>query len=338
MVNESDDVSFRRVVNVPPRKIGPKALEVLEAQARIRNESLMKTLGTMIAAKEAGVGPSLAAFHALMLDLRQRLESMPLSKMVETLVHTLKYLDHLQKKFPDQALDKTENVWEIAVAMDDFERREGEQTSLRSWLQSVTLNTGDEVTTGGVSMMTLHMAKGLEFKRVYLVGLEEGLLPHRSSLESRDQIEEERRLLYVGMTRARERLTLSTAYRRRTYTEWLTNAPSRFLKEIPQKHMATDGLHAMSWGQDSSRGSRPQAETGDSWVRYDYSDPEAAPSKPAAKVLHLRIGLSVLHPSYGRGVIESLDLEHGQMIAIVSFEDFGRRRVMGRGLTPSVVG
>lgn len=328
LVNESDDVSFRRVVNVPPRKIGPKALEAVEARARVRGESLMKTLGSMIAANDVMVAASLKGFYALVADLRARVARQPLAKAIESIVGVTDYVAYLHKKFPEQAVDKVENVWELGAAMADFARRAGDDSTLKDWLQSVTLNTGAEESSGGVSMMTLHMAKGLEFKRVYIVGIEEGLLPHKSSQDSRDLLEEERRLFYVGMTRARERLALSCAYRRRTFESWVTNNPSRFLREIPPRHIATDGAH--SYGAPvTTQTTMPD----DGRTRYDYSDADPEVAKRSGPVTSIRIGRSVTHPTYGRGVVESIDLEYGQIMAIVVFEEHGRRRVMGRGLT-----
>ncbi|TWW09129.1 hypothetical protein E3A20_17400, partial [Planctomyces bekefii] len=186
------------------------------------------------------------------------------------------------------------------------------------WLQSVTLASGEGETKGGVSLMTLHMSKGLEFPRVFIVGVEEGLLPHRSSMEADDSIEEERRLFYVGMTRAKERLSLLSAYRRRTYNNWAANRPSRFLSEIPKEYLA------MTSEVESSvlRGGSGER---DGSVHYSYEADDGGDDDD--ELQGLEIGSKVRHPTYGVGLVEQVVDEFSVIKAVVRFHEFGLRKV-----------
>jgi len=181
--------------------------------------------------------------------------------------------------------------------------------TISSWIQSISLASEQNGKEGGVTLMTLHMAKGLEYDRVYIVGMEDGILPHHNSLEDNDLIEEERRLFYVGMTRARKKLSLYGAMRRRTYDQINAHDPSRFLRELPKSSLriGTDAAFAVN-REENQRIER------DGFI-YDYSD--------AA----IEIGAVVSHPTYGKGVVENIEDNFGQVKAIVNFRDFGRRKV-----------
>jgi DNA helicase-2/ATP-dependent DNA helicase PcrA len=171
------------------------------------------------------------------------------------------------------------------------------------------LSSSEEESDRGVTLMTLHMAKGLEYERVYIVGLEDGLLPHRQSLDSPDGIEEERRLLYVGMTRAKAKLSLASAHRRRLYSQWVANQPSRFLKEIPLQFFAKSPERSVR---------EPVAQ-----LSYEFDEVRSA---------HIAVGESVAHPTFGHGVIEAIDEEFGSRKVIVNFDEFGRRKVSANHL------
>jgi len=144
------------------------------------------------------------------------------------------------------------------------------------------------------------MAKGLEFPRVYIVGLEENILPHKNSLDDPATLEEERRLFYVGMTRAKERLSLAGAYRRRTYNNWSANRPSRFLAEIPANLFKTDTEVERALGHGGRYGLVGEPDG----PQYDYDDPHGLGRPP-------KVGESVNHPTYGRGVVEEMVDEFG---------------------------
>ena len=232
---------------------------------------------------------------------------------VSILLDHVDYRSHLEKKFPEQVEDKMANVHELGAALSSY-AEEFPDHKLNRWLQDVSLQ-GSEESHGGVTLMTLHSAKGLEFNRVYLVGFEDGLLPHTNSMDYEDDLEEERRLLYVGMTRAKVKLTLTGASKRRVFNNWMANSPSRFLAEIP-----TDILQV--FGTSFSQGEMFE-ETG-----YDQiNDPEAFHEEYASEPVSYTVGMKVSHPTYGSGSIESIDNEYGVIKAIVEFNDFGKRKV-----------
>jgi DNA helicase-2/ATP-dependent DNA helicase PcrA len=318
-VNPTDDVSLKRIVNVPPRGIGDKALATIEAEAARRGQSLYKTIEQMAEENVARLGPKLRELVQLVGSLRADLLEGAVEDAVQTVLDATQYVEFVKKKFPDAAADKVENIHELGAALADFASAYPDST-IAEWLQTVTLVSSEEGSGGGVTLMTLHMAKGLEFRRVYLVGLEENVLPHRNSVDDPSSLEEERRLFYVGMTRAKEKLSLVGAYRRRTYNAWAANRPSRFLAEIPAEHF-----------EPSTELESAQLRTsryGDGWdepSRYEYDE---VPSTPTL----LEIGQKVTHPTYGGGVVEELHDEFGVIKAVVRFREFGLRKVLAKHL------
>jgi DNA helicase-2/ATP-dependent DNA helicase PcrA len=314
LVNPSDDVSAKRVINVPPRGIGAKAIESVDNEAARRGLPFLKTAEALVA--EGGkAGAKLREFVELIGRLRARLLAGRLDELLDVLLAETSYLEYVRRKFPDQASDKAENVHELGAAIIDYGVAYPD-AGLAEWLQSVTLSSNEGEAGGGVTLMTLHMAKGLEFPRVYIVGLEEGLLPHASSMDDPDQVEEERRLFYVGMTRAKEKLSLVGAYRRRTYSSFTANRPSRFLSELP--------VECMKPFSPAERSYFRQAATSygyaDDEVRYEYDDEPATVAEVAP-------GNLVKHPTYGRGQVEQVVDEFGVLKAVVRFDDFGLRKI-----------
>jgi DNA helicase-2/ATP-dependent DNA helicase PcrA len=334
MVNEKDEVSLRRIINVPTRGIGQKAVEAIANEAKNRGISMYEAVVQLANEGMPRVGPKLRYFVDLMTALKKDILSSDLDDAVGILLEALEYNDYLKKKYPDQYTDKLDNIHELSSGMAEFAKRE-EEANLESWLQSVTLirensdQSDDKKDSPGVTMMTLHMAKGLEFPRVYLVGVEEGLLPHRNSLGDQTQIEEERRLLYVGITRSKEKLSLLAAKRRRTFQSFTSNSPSRFFKELPGEtldislaasielrqqeanHQDLDD-DPLGFGQDSLDADAPVYE-------YDYSDDTSASE--------LVKGARVYHPTYGSGMIEDFENRFGQVKAVVRFSEFGLRKI-----------
>lgn len=338
LVNENDDVSFRRVVNVPLRKIGPKALEAVEHKAALAGIPLMHVVRQMIESNDSSLNERVRGFYETVQRLRAAQAGAPLGSSLEHFLQATDYISYLQKKFPsDEAMDKIENIHELGAAMADFERRQ-EGATLALWLQSVSLSSEVEDATGGVAMMTLHSAKGLEFPRVYIVGLEEGLLPHGSNLEDDDLLEEERRLFYVGMTRAKVRLSLSCAYRRRMYDRYVSNRPSRFLKEIPTQYLDTDSTQWSAIASaSSSREQSNQVHRHSEATRRENSAPAMATamqkkaivsdSRPPSPAKSVSVGAAVFHPTYGKGIVEAIEQDFAEVKVVVNFSDHGRRKV-----------
>lgn len=297
IVNPSDDVAFQRIVNTPTRGIGAKALDEIKAYAAENECSLnqsLKSLSEKIPPVPR-VTVKLKSFASDYQDISRLCLQGGLDEVIETILEKTNYLTWLKKKDPDQAKDKIANIHELGAALSDYQEAFPE-ANLSQWLQDVSLSGSEEESVEGVSLMTLHSAKGLEFERVFIAGMEDRLLPHANSMDQAEDLEEERRLFYVGMTRAKKRLTLSYARRRRIYNQWVAHKPSRFLREIPA-----------SLVQNGSRTAPTPVKA-------------AAVGGPGA-------GAFVNHPTFGKGTIESVENGERYSKALVNFLEFGKRMV-----------
>jgi len=313
VVNPNDDVSLRRIINVPARAIGKKAMQDIEAHAERLGLSLMATIKELGSSDGGRLGTKLSVVVTTLETISQQLQKAPLAECVSLLLEMIDYKSYLQKKFPDQFLDKNENIHELSTAIANFSQR-NPTSSLADWLQMVTLDREEEEegTMGGVSLMTLHTSKGLEFKRVFIVGVEEGLIPHRNSTDDPALLEEERRLFYVGMTRAREKLSLISARERTTFNQRSVNEPSQFLREIPERYLQCDSIAT----QERFIGAAKSFDPGE--ISYEYAELDES---------MLTAGSKVRHPTYGMGIIEGLEKQFNNTKAVVRFNDFGLRKV-----------
>jgi DNA helicase II / ATP-dependent DNA helicase PcrA len=312
LVNENDDVALRRIINVPARGIGDKAVRDLEELAKKQGVAMLAAVQYAVANQIPRLGTKLALFTECFMAIKQQAADAELDQVVQIILDVLDYTTYLKKKYPDQYLDKTENVHELSNALADYQTK-NLTARLADWLQDVSLVREDvqSLEGPGVSLMTLHMAKGLEFERVYIAGLEDGMLPHRSNLDDPYLLEEERRLFYVGMTRARKKLSLLGALRRRVYNQVMVGQPSRFLKEIPNKFLSSPIADDR---QDFSSGS----------VKYEPYVDYVEQSDSEQRV---EIGMTVLHSAFGKGEVEEIEQEFGAIKVLVNFWEFGRRRV-----------
>lgn len=239
--NRNDDTSFDRVVNLPTRGIGNTTLEVLRQHAREHDQSLWQAAQTLsaegLAARAAG---AVKGFLALIDSMAEAIEGLPLYEQVEHVVKSSGLIEHYEKEKGEKGLARIENLEELISAARGFERDEdpdvAELSELDQFLANAALEAGEgqaDAWEDCVQLMTLHTAKGLEFPMVFLVGMEDGLFPHNRSVEDPDKLEEERRLAYVGVTRAMQKLHISYAESRRLHGMRNFSVPSRFLKEIP---------------------------------------------------------------------------------------------------------
>jgi DNA helicase-2/ATP-dependent DNA helicase PcrA len=234
ITNRDDDASFERVVNLPARGIGSRTVDALREAARASGSSLW--LAAAAASGALGrAGAALAGFLALIESLAGALEGLPLHEQVDQVINASGLLEHHQKDKADRSEARVENLLELVSAARGFEP-DGELPPLQSFLAHAVLESGEGQGSEGedcVQMMTLHTAKGLEFPLVFMAGMEDGLFPHQRSTGDLDGLEEERRLCYVGMTRAMRQLYFSYAEQRRLHGADTYNAPSRFLSEVP---------------------------------------------------------------------------------------------------------
>ncbi len=343
-LNGGDELAFDRIVNVPARGLGRGTVEALRTLSRERGSSMWDA---SLHAISEGLLPgraevALERFVELIADLRRDAETMPLPELVQSVIDRSKYLGELAKEGPDIARDRKENLDELVSAAAQHEELEAE-ASLATFLTQISL-TSDADALGGderVPLLTIHSAKGLEFDVVFLAGLEEGLFPHASSLDHPDDIEEERRLCYVGMTRARHRLFLSHAHRRRLWGQMRENLPSRFLAEIPSEHVRREGTARIPVVPTAARGasaalasffgsdaiavediSQETAEDEPVFDRGAQAPEVAAPAEGDApsRPKPFRKGDRVEHPKFGPGLVMKREMNGGSAFVTVYFE------------------
>jgi len=321
-VNPSDDVSFRRVFNVPTRGLGGAALMAVEAAARSRGLTLFDGLEAALA---DGILParsreSAKEFRDTILKLRDSAGKLPLSELLASLVAGIGYEEYIRRAQPDDADARMENVAQLVAAGAEAEGAEG----LQEFLDRITLISDVENVSGssGVNLMTLHTAKGLEFGAVFLVGMEEGLLPHARTFEEEDGLEEERRLCYVGMTRAARKLHLTAAATRRLYGEPSATRLSRFLEEIGEENLDADASRAAQRTAPARRKrSHPrEVELGEEDVDWGHDDDTG----------WFRVGASVQHDQFGVGKVIEVEAAKGGQKLTIKFRG-GRTRKL---LTP----
>ncbi|MEY6431873.1 UvrD-helicase domain-containing protein [Thioalkalicoccus limnaeus] len=261
LANPDDDAAFLRIVNTPRREIGPTTLERLADYAAGRGVGLLRACSELGLAEHLGERPRqrLCDFAGWIQGFAHRAETAPVATVRE-LIEAMRYADWLRESAssPQVAERRMENVTDLLEWLDALNKGELQEKTLGEMVSHLTLmdvlERRDEEQGGDrVHLMTLHAAKGLEFPHVFLVGLEEELLPHRSAIEE-DSIEEERRLAYVGITRAQQTLTLTLARRRRRYGEFVESEPSRFLAELPDEALEWDERREVSPDERKSRG------------------------------------------------------------------------------------
>ena len=297
----ADDNSFLRVANFPPRGIGARSLEQLQDIAKERGTSLF-------AAIEFSSGKALQ-FRKLIEELKAETQDLPLPEVIEHVIHRSGLIEHYRNE--REGADRVENLEELVNAAAGFSQEdrdvEGaeEVDPLTAFLTHAALEAGEHQAAEGqdaLQLMTVHSAKGLEFNAVFMSGLEEGLFPHEQSLAEKDGLEEERRLAYVAITRARKRLYLTFAQTRMLHGQTRYSLASRFLEEIPE------GLK--KWL--TPRFSRQKA------VAFEFKNKPQPAFKPRSDA-GFRIGQSVTHPKFGSGVIVDAEGDGGDARVQVNF-------------------
>jgi DNA helicase-2/ATP-dependent DNA helicase PcrA len=326
-----DDVALLRVLNVPPRGIGAVTVAALEARARQTGQSLWSVIsnGEFLTGKK--FSGALRSFCKLIEDLQKDCQGMQPTQLIERVLGSTGYLDWVEQQDNLEHTSRAENLRELANAM--AEATEQGQTLEDVLDQAALASDSDQYDdTIPVSLMTLHSAKGLEFDAVFLAGLEEGLLPHGRALGSSAEVEEERRLFYVGMTRAKLSLVLSRAVYRRTYGEERLRAalPSRFLTEIP------GDLIEAAMGSQSEPGETRRYEPDPEFSEnYAYRQKTRTPYGQASRGARRAskdplIGTRVRHSKYGVGTIIEVEGEGEDRKLTVSFQDYGAKKLIER--------
>jgi DNA helicase-2/ATP-dependent DNA helicase PcrA len=296
-VNEADDLAFRRVFNVPRRGLGKTTLDRLAAMAFLKGVSLMVAARTIRQEPEltSSAREKISAFLEVVEGVKSRMNE-PVGEVLLSLVQTLDYGTYLTENEPDTAAERRENVEELIVGARQFSERVEEPT-VEAFLNEVSLLTdADRVDESAekVRLMTAHNAKGLEFDTVFLTGLEEGLFPHASSAEDREELEEERRLFYVGMTRAREQVFLTAAAARRRFWASGSSQLSRFVREIPSEFIEADvRVSDLAPFASGARPARPAGQT--SRLKRSRTEGEEIQLGPRHVVGR------IIHPTFGAG-------------------------------------
>jgi len=368
--NIDDSVSLRRVINVPARKIGERTVEQLEAYGQAQGISMGRALLLLSEQRSqrstadmlpANVARTLQPFAKTLAGLVAARAELSLPRLLERVLHDTDYLAYLRDG-TEEGEERINNVRELFTAVERYSEMDPE-AALRAFLQDAALVAETDETnwqTDAVAMLTLHSAKGLEFDTVFLVGMEEGICPHARSLDDPEQMEEERRLCYVGLTRAKRRLYLVRAFRRTLFGSAEVRDPSRFLADIPRKLLAGSPIsHAKAPTTVAGRSSG--GNTAGSWVerRRQHSEgirqrlaevdrPPARPTtngaarpapRPAVRQTEtpqpvgratqvFQAGDAVRHPLFGEGTVVSSRLVGSDEEVTVAFDAQGVKKLL----------
>jgi DNA helicase-2/ATP-dependent DNA helicase PcrA len=326
--SRDDDIAFERIVNLPARGIGGATLELLRNDARDHARSLWKAglaLTDTLPSRAAG---ALRGFHALIDRLSVAIAELPLAEQVKHVIEHSGLRDHHAKEKDNKGEARVENLDELVNAAEAFEPDNDDGLSpLGSFLAHATLESGETQAATGldcVQLMTLHAAKGLEFPTVFVVGLEEGLFPSEHSAFDPDRLPEERRLCYVGLTRAMQRLYLTHAESRRIFGRTSYRDPSRFLSELPVEAVE-DVRPRISVSRPlyaSERIALAAPPPGEMARKRSRAVPVAGEDLP------MRLGTRVRHAKFGEGTILRFEGQGDTRQVQVNFENFGQKTLM----------
>ena len=324
LVNKSDNESFLRVINYPTRGVGDVTLDKIKLISKNQmwgDVSLFEVIAkdeNLIQLSDKAK-KSITEFRNLILKFTSMLNTFSFSEVVRTLIDEIGIVEDLKSEKSDEALVRVENVYELLSAIAEFCETKEEPT-LEKFLEEVSLMSSvDKYDSekNAVTLMTLHSAKGLEYKIVFIVGIEEGLLPSGQTINLQEEVEEERRLFYVGITRAMERLFLLHAKYRFRFNELNVQLPSRFLEEIDKKYVLETST-AFNANKINSRVLKPIVENS---RHFDYEN-------ESQDTFKIKIGSKVEHETFGLGKITHLVGKGENQKAVVWFEEYGQKNLM----------
>jgi len=313
-----NDAALERIINVPARGIGEKTIETIREYARAHDVHMWEAIRLMLTVKAlpARASGALAGFIELIDSLAEQVLAMPLHQMTQVVIEKSGLLAYHEAEKGEKGQARVENLEELVSAARTFENDEDDElTPLQAFLTHASLEAGDTQAAeneDSIQLMTLHSAKGLEFPLVFLVGMEEGLFPHKMSLEEPGRLEEERRLAYVGITRAMQKLVISYAETRRLYGSETYNKVSRFVREIPAPLIQEVRL--------SNSVSRPMSTS--SMGGGSLFAGSAIPQTP------FNLGQRVRHSLFGEGTILNFEGSGAQARVQVNFENEGSKWLM----------
>jgi DNA helicase-2/ATP-dependent DNA helicase PcrA len=327
IVNPNDEVSMRRIINTPKRGIGDRALDLIDLYAQANNLSFWQSLCEVDKNQEIAQRSSLSLieFVKLIQSLQTLVEAKTRPSVIaQAVLEQSGLLTELSESKDPQDEVRVENLEELVAVATEYEEGEideGEEISLVGFLEDVSLVAdADQIPEGEdhggvVTMMTLHTAKGLEFPTVFLTGMEEGIFPHSRTLGDPAELQEERRLAYVGLTRARENLFITRAEYRSSWGAPNYNLPSRFLSEIPDS--------VIEWNQAQEKAS-PIKTT----IRRSFTAPK--PTGKVSNTMKLEVGERVSHDTFGLGTVIDVTGEGDRAEATINFGSLGEKRLLLR--------
>lgn len=330
--NTTDDLRLRRILNVPARGIGGKTVEMVERQALAAGIPLFDVIS------DPGGYPSLERsaeklmkFAALILGMRELLPNMTLPEFYDELLRRSGYIAMLDAKDDLESRTRKENVQELKSSIITYVQN-AETPTLAGFLEEVSLYTDieryDQEADAAV-MMTMHSAKGLEFPAVFLVGMEEGLFPGMRVLTDPDELEEERRLCYVAITRAKQQLFVSNAKQRMLYGRTSFNRPSRFLGEIPEACMTSQIRERKNNAYTTERAQYSRGALGYGGTSSGQKRQKPIPKpKTAVPMLELNKGDQVAHTAFGDGIVVGIMRMNGDALLEIAFDKVGTKRLM----------
>ena len=330
VVNPTDEVSVKRVVNVPKRGVGDQSIGRLEAHARAHELAFLEALRRC---EEAGVSTrsarGIATFLSLLDGIAAEVGRGP-AALLEEVLERSGYRAELEAEGTIESESRLENLSELVGVASEFDTVEEFLETVSLVADTDQLPDGDDPADTGVVLMTLHAAKGLEFPVVFLTGMEEGVFPHQRALTEPAELEEERRLCYVGITRAERRLFLSHAWCRSLFGMTTYNPPSRFLAEIPSELMEDDP--SSRTGRRSSMRSGGWEST--SWqpagrdTLHERASRPGTPQSSGAHTLGITVGDDVRHDKWGEGVVLLVEGRGDKTEAVVRFPEIGEKRLL----------
>lgn len=349
VVDQKDDVGFLRIINKPARGLGRTTVERLKTHARDSGHSLFGSIEAFVGTDSCrgAQRKRLAEFHGMISGLSEGALERPMGELLRDLLERTGYVEELVNASTIEAEAKLENINELVAAVEEFIPA-GDGPPLVQFLDQVALiSDADAVDEeqGAVTLMTLHIAKGLEFPHVFMVGMEEGLLPHARSIDDPDELEEERRLCYVGMTRAKDQLTLSHSFRRRHFGQERYNVVSRFLNDIPEEHSVRIPVGVPTISTSAARKQLRMRPGGASYRRDDWDAGSSAASReydfdqrpPDERGGGIARGMRVMHPAFGAGIVKECQQTSAGHRVTVKFQCGVTKRLIAElaGLMPA---
>lgn len=339
ILNPSDDLRLRRIINVPARKIGNKTIETVAQLAGKHRTTMFDIVSHTGDYPELGrAAKALDSFAQLIINLQDIQETMPLDTFYEQVMQQTGYLEALQAKGDQESQHRIENTMELKSNIAEYASRE-ENPTLGGFMEEVSLFTDidrmDE-TADTVVMMTMHSAKGLEFPNVFLTGMEDGIFPGFRSMERDEDLEEERRLCYVAVTRAKKQLYLTCAKQRMIYGRTQYYKPSQFLDEIPEQFVDSninltqqEELKQLDFQPSSQYQSRRTYDISGS-ARTKQSNLSRKKSVESIAAMDLKPGDQVDHKVFGHGMITSCKPMGGDILLEITFDIVGTKRLMAK--------